>query len=270
MVPSIHLIYPINMRIAEKIYSGLNKSLLFIEHYWRQILVIIILIVLVFSIKKCYKEKSLDNDLKKVQLFNDSTYTSQLKIWKDKYNEEHTRAENLVVSNTAMKVATDSIVKLLKIKSKQIISVSKTGTSLAVEIPIIIDTVRDTIPCPASGFAVVKKDTAFHYSDKWISIQGILKGKSSTATITGIDTLTRVDYSKRKWFLGKKHYYSDFSNKNPYITVTGYKGLETKATKKKFSLGIGLQIGYPIDDIKNLNKPVVQVGIGLQYSLFGF
>lgn len=253
-----------------KVYSKLNDGLVFIESHWRLILYIILVIALIIGINKCRDHFRFSSDIKKVDKFENADYSSELKLWKDKYGNEHARVQNLVIENEAMKYAADSVAKLLKIKPKAVSSISKTAFATDFEIPIIVDTVYvDTLKCPENGYVAIVKNQKISYKDNWTEISGNISDTGSHISYKSRDTLSRVDYSKKKWFLGKRHFYTDFSNSNPNVTVTGYKGLELKETKKRWSIGANIQLGYSLDNL-NFKKPVVQAGIGLHYSIIKF
>jgi len=189
---------------------------------------------------------------------------SQVQIWKDKYNNEHFKSERLQVDKAVLQVHSDSLAKLLKIKSKQIQSYSFIKSGISIDKPLTTQTLTDTIYIDNTKQVVEYK--TFAYNDKWIDIKGEV-GRNDQIHISGSDTLTRVDYWKRKWALGKKHYYSDFSNKNPYIKIQGLKLVESIVDKKRFSIGPYVGVGYQFDD---LSTPKIQFGLSVQYGLIQF
>lgn len=190
---------------------------------------------------------------------------SDVKIWKDKYDQLHYKFEREQVDKAVIQAQADSLANLLNIKSKQVQAFSyvKSGVDFKnkLQVQTIRDTIRDTI---TNTIKVSSPYSKFVYSDKWMDIRGDI-GKTDSIFIKGQDTLVRVDYWKRKWFLGSKHYYSDFSNKNPYIQLQGFKQLETIPNKTHWS--IGPYVGYGFDDKLNSSSTF---GISLQYSLIKF
>lgn len=250
--------------------KGLNSFFLFLERYWLYILIIIALICMVVSMQKCKAEQKLKSDMDAVNKFQDSSYTSEIKKWKDAYQKEHTRAENLTVDKVAMQIVSDSVARLLKIKPKQVTAISLTGTELAITVKPKVDTTGWLkIVCPEGDTITIARTLDLDWSNTWMSITGHISDTGSIITITGKDTIKRTDYWDRKHWYSKKTWYSDFNISNPNINVTGYKGIELKEARKKWGVGIGIQYGYPLNDIK-LSKPVVHVGIGLQYSMLTF
>lgn len=261
------------MATTNKFYNGLNKTLLFIEKHWKLILGIVVVCVILFSLKKCQSNHTLAKDIKTVNKFNDPAYTSEIKKWKDAYDKEHIRAENLVVENGAMKMASDSVAQLLHIKAKNVTFISKTGTEIALHEKLRVDSFVEVLPCPESDSFVRVKSKNFEWHDKWMSVNGTVGDYGDSVHVTGTDTLNRVDYTERDKILGlrigKKHYFTDFNNSNPHIQTKGYKGLQLKETKKHWSVGASIEYGYPVGNF-NLSKPEIHVGISLQYSLFRF
>lgn len=247
----------------------LNNVLVFIKDYWISLLVGLCLIILSVSISKCSSKNKTLHDLSTVKKYEDTSYRSEIKKWKDAYQEEHERAVNLTVNETAMQFAMDSVARLLKIKSKQIVSISKISSVLDVHannikvVPLIIK-----IPCISDSISVVKK-TDFNWKDQWMNVTGTIGEDSNSINVSGNDTLVKVDYYDRKHWYSSKEWYSDFMNTNPHINVAGYKGLRTAKGNKSWSVGIGSYLGYPVGDI-NFTKPKVFVGIGIQKTLFSF
>lgn len=188
----------------------------------------------------------------------------QVKIWKDKYNKEHFLLEKERLNKEVFERQADSMARLLNIKSKQIKQVShiKTQVVLSEKLKTIYKT--DTIKIGEKSQVINYTD--FTFKDNWIDIRGNV-GKNDSIYIKGSDTLIRVDYVKRKWLLGRKRYYTDFSNKNPYIHIKGLKEVELVRKRENWSVGpfvgIGLIYGHKVEF-----KPTV--GVSLQYSLIRF
>lgn len=183
-----------------------------------------------------------------------------VKVWMDKYNNEHLALESIKVKDVVMQLYADSLAHLLNITAKQVQAISNIKTSMEFKNKLKVDTVY---------IDSTHQYQTFVWNDKWISIKGDI-GNTDSILITGTDTLTKVDYWKRKWLLGAKHYYVDISNENPYIKLTGLKSVEIQS-KKKTRLGIGpyIGIGYNINgtNVIDFKKPQVSFGIGINYQL---
>lgn len=259
-----------------KFYSALNKTLLWIEgplwdfvkKHWKLMIIAFLIAHLLINIQTIGFQKSEISNLKGKLFWSDSSTNSKLVVWKDRYNKEHTRAQNLALERGEMLEYVDSFAKLLKIKPKSITSVSKTGTVINTGGKLKVDTVyRDT-----SGAIVdhVKFKWPVTSDSNWIKVYGRIGGGKDSIKIEIRDTLTRVDYSKRKWILGKKIYYTDISHSNPYVKVEGYKGITLKPEKMKWSIGPTIGVGYIIGQPINIRQPQLQLGVSIQYSLFKF
>jgi uncharacterized protein DUF6549 len=260
----------------ETLYVTGTKILSFIEHYAKQIISLILIIVVVFSIKGC-AEKARENEaLRELSVINDSSLNRTIINWKDKYGNEHARVEQLFVEKKLLNNKVDSIAGVLKIKPKQVTAFSKTGETIDIKGKLHVEPVyRDTSKAHnlSDVYATNNIDTNkigynFSWADAWVNVKGNI-GITDSINITGTDTLKRTDYWKRKWFLGSKHYYTDFSNSNPHIKVTGFNGVELYKKNKNWSVGIDASIGYPLNSF-NLNKPTLFIGIGVQKTIFRF
>lgn len=242
----------------------LTSLLNFLKKYWLQVLLLIVIAIMVGSIKSCNDKVQEIKELKAHP--GDSLANSKIKEWQDKYNLLHIQTEN-IQSQYAFGKYKDSIGGLLNIKPRQIQAASKTGSILAVNEKLRVDTAVVT-NLLANGGSDTIKNYNFSWRDAWMQVAGQIGDKDSIH-ITGTDTLSRVDYWKRKWFLGAKHYYTDLNNSNPHIKAVGYKGIEFRQKEKKWSVGLSLQYGYPLNNIQ-FTKPVTSIGISLQYSIFKF
>lgn len=232
----------------------------FFQKYWKGILItglVITLILLLFpnlsAIRKDAAKQTKSIIDKKIDL-------SDVQQWKDKFNILHMKLEKIQVEKEVLQVYSDSIAKVLKIKSKNIQSITQIKSGVVVNQKLTIESKTDTIKNKPIHY------TDFSFSDKWINIKGDI-GKNDSIYIKGTDTLTKVDYSKRKWFLGKKHYYSDFSNKNPYIHIEGLKQVESKTSASKWGIGPSIGVSARLGDKIEI-FPIV--GISLQYNFITF
>jgi hypothetical protein len=270
----------------ETFFTFTNNSISFIEYHWKAIVNItigLLCLFLIFAIKGCEKKNQLINDLKKVSVYSDSIANSKITVWKDKYGKEHDRAENLVVLSAAFAQDLDSISRLLKVRPHAITATNKSGFNFNLDEKMHVDTMYEWSAPPMpdhSGNSIwtpvnspqedaVIGSINFSWSDNWTKINGSIGDGKDSIHITGTDTLKRTDYWKRKWLLGKKVYYSDFTNSNPHVQLAGYKGMQFADNSKKWSMGITAIIGYPTTGI-DLKKPSIYFGIGVQRTLFKF
>lgn len=245
----------------------------FLQKNWKWIALFALILIALFSVKSCNEYRQEVKNLKAAAHFNDSTANSKIKYWKDQAGTEHAKVENAMVDRGEALKAFDSIVELLHIDANQIQTVSKTTVQVEIHEKLKVDTVFKKIPCNGDDSVYVASEYSLSWRDKWMQVWGNLNGVNDSIHVSGTDTLSRVDYWKRAWFLGAKHYYTDISNSNPHVKVVGYKGIETAAKPKRFSLGASVQAGYPLNlPLKNIDpkRPVITGGLSLQYSLIKF
>jgi hypothetical protein len=261
------------MDFEEKVYTGLNSLFCWAEYtlqkHWKWILIIVLLLIVIFSIKSCNENKQRVKELEIASHFNDSLSNSQIKQWKDENDQLHYQVDNLFVDQFALQDQLDSVSKLLNIKSKQIQSISYTGTELSLDAKPKVDTSFKKIPCDGQDSLYVASAFDLSYRDPWIKVWGTLNGTNDSIHVEGTDTLKRVDYWKRSWFLGAKHYYSDITNTNTHIKLIGYKGAEIRPKERKWVVAVGGGVGYPSNSIQ-FKQPVTFFGVFVGYSIFNF
>lgn len=170
-------------------------------------IIIIISAVLVFllAIRGCEQERHLKSYISTAELLK-KTAEDTAKKYRDLYGNEHAYAQKLIVDKLYLQNEIESLSKRLKVKPKNINGFT-TVTSKG-EIKVVVD-------------------TFYRDADVIISL------KRDTLNMTLNDTLVITDYWKRKWFLGKKHYYIDIYNTNRYITLDKIVAREIKGRRKK-------------------------------------
>lgn len=248
----------------------LNSIGWFFHKNWKWIAIIALIVIALLSVKSCNEYKAAANDAAKAAHFNDSLANSKITYYKDENGQLHETVDNLYVTYFQLRDQVDSVSNLLHIKSKQITAISYTGTKIQLDINPKVDTVFKKIPCGDSGDSIyVAAAFDLSWRDKWMKVSGALNGVNDSLHVEGTDTLQRVDYSKRKWFLGAKHYYTDISNSNPHIKVVGYKGAEFKGADKRFNLSLSVMYGYPFQGM-DIKKPSFFFGLTTGFSLAKF
>lgn len=220
-----------------------------------------------------FKDVQSINELHKAAAYNAQSDSATIKTWKDKYGQEHVRAENLAVHDAAMTDLADSVGKILKVKPDRVSSVSHTdGVAIVKATPIIDSTETKVVACPIGDTVKTVQAFNFHWSDTWTVISGRVGiGGVNNINVTMTDTLKSASYWTRKWFLGKKTYFTDLVNTNPHVQLTGYKGVtlagET-ANEKMWSVGPAIGVGYAPGS--TLSKPAFWAGVTIQYSIWKF
>lgn len=220
-----------------------------------------------------FKDQQAITELHKAVAYNAQSDSATIKTWKDKYGQEHVRAENLAVHDAAMAELADSVGKLLNVNPDRVSSISHIdGVAVVKAVPTIDSTETTKEACPIGDTVKIVQAFDFHWGDSWTSISGRVGiGGVNNINVTMSDTLKQSSYWSRKWFLGKKTYYTDLTNTNPHVKLTGYKG-ETlageNANEKLWSIGPAIGVGYGPGSA--INKPSFWAGVTVQYSLFKF
>lgn len=223
---------------------------------YKEVFILLVIIFFLFwmFIYKSYQhletKKYYDNYIESI---NDT-----ILIWKDKFNQEHTKTTIIESNNKEQFLqinSKDSIIQELQILLKQYKSkgiraatISKTET--------IIDTIL-----------ISKKDSLLISTD--VNLDGWIYGNVTYCNdSTHLNLKVRNEYDiiqgVEKSFFNEKPYI-EIINKNPYTTTKVLRSYQIKQFDKKFALGI--QLGY---GISTHFKPVPYIGIGLQYNLLSF
>lgn len=236
----------------------------FISKNWKFLLVVGIVVVgLLLQFKGCEDEvQKKDAIITHQDVKEKKLDLTSINEWKDKYNNTHKELSRIKVEKAVLQVYADSIAHILGIKSKQIEEITGVATDINVDKPLVVIRKVDTVYRDSIVYVAYDE---FNYKDKWIDIKGDI-GKTNSVQVSAKDTLTKVDYWKRNWFLGKKTYYSDFSNKNPYVDISGLKQVELDIKDKRWSIGPYIGVGYDVNE----SRPELNVGIGIQYGLIQF
>lgn len=232
----------------------------FLTKSWNIILTGLVIILIFWLIPQRCNDKKIAQQSKSIT--DNKVDLNDVQLWRDEYNNLHYKYERIIVDNSVLQVYSDSLAKILKIKNKQIQAFTFVKSQFALDKPLDIEVKYDTVWKDSIRKIIEYKD--FKYKDKWVDIKGDV-GKTNLISLTSQDTLTKVDYWNRKWFLGKKHYYSDFTNQNPYNKIQGLKQVELQPTISRFNIGPHVGI-----DINSQFEIQPSFGISIQYSLIRF
>lgn len=239
----------------------------FVIGHWQYLLIIATAITGGIFASHYLQTRQEINDLHKVQAWTDSISNSKISYYVDALGKEHARAENLAIHDAAMSQYADSVAKALKVKSDQVTSITKVSGKASYDITPVIDH-ADSVKVPCKGDSVyITKTFDFHWNDPWTKLSGRVGiGAVNNINLTLEDTLTITDYWKRNWFLGPKHYYTDLTNSNPHVHVSGYKGVKLASeaeAEKQWSIGPTFGVGYYPGAA--ISKPAFFVGLSVQY-----
>lgn len=227
----------------------------------RSVLIYAIVVSLLFVLfYKCHQQEiqSLSTeveDLKKRPLEED------VKFWRDSFNNQHATVEQIELDKVQMNQYVDSISKILKIKSKQVESLTLIKTAFELRKPLIVEK-KDTIYLPSEGSVAYYE---FKFKDKWVDIIGTTGTKNDSIFIKGIDTITNTDYWTRKWFLGSKTWHSDFTNKSPYVKIEGVRKVNRQVKDPTWLIAPTINGHYPFSPELNFSKPQFGFGVSIIY-----
>jgi hypothetical protein len=173
----------------------------------KALLVLPMVLLCILLLKECGKRETI-NTIESLK--EDSTW-----FYKDLYGKEHARSENLKLQRIFLEKDINYLSEELSVKRKQIEGFKKfSGKG---EISIKVDSI---------------------YRDNYITIE---KRTNDTLYVQFKDTFQIVDYWKRTWFLGKKKYYVDVKNSNPYFKIESVTSREVKIKSPNILIGPAIQ-----------------------------
>lgn len=246
----------------------------FAQKGWKLIVIAILVLILMQTCHKNTQLKEQINGAKAIDSFVHKGLDSSVVYWKDRYNTEHAIAEKMTGTIVSTKY-TDSITKLLNIKTKQLESIAQTRIQTHLDASLRDSIVyQDTCFDKAGNIVINASQRDVSYDDPWNSIRGSVGDYGNFITYTGTDTLTTVDYWQRDKVLGlrigKVRGYVDYTHKNIYTKITGAKKIDLNPPKQRYSLGIGVSVGYAPFLPFNLKKPYFTIGLSLHRDIIKF
>lgn len=229
----------------------------FLKPYIPFILIAVLTVVLFFSLKGCAKREIREHFI--IQAAEQAPDTGR--VWHDRYDKEHRRAEVAESDRKTMQLAyagiMDSVAKLNGIKVKQIQQITWLTTELAGQHTAAVTNTRS-----ASGTSV-----DFQYKDRWVSIYGtgaiFQDSLSDIALVYQVSDSLLITTMRRRtgWF--RKGTFVDVTSANPEVHVLGLHSIAVRDKPKRW--GIGLQVGARWD---GQWRPYV--GAGLSFNLIRF
>ena len=147
--------------------------------------------------------------------FDSTTY------YHDRYNQEHAQKALIQGDAAAVRIfykhREDSLCKVIGISHKEIMGMyeAQSMVSGSFTTPTVIEAL-ESVGCPEYGFT---------WSDPYAVFSGISNCDSTTAAYTISVPVTITPYWKRRWFLGKKHYFIDGYSSNKNVHITGLTGI---------------------------------------------
>ena len=154
-------------------------------------------------------------------------------IFKDEAGKWRNRAENAEVTLDNLKD-----LKELKRLSSEFEGVKKSLKNLENYISVSSTTnIEQTIKLKDS---IVYKDSvaynlpSFTYNDQWTIVSGVIDSGDVKLKVSNIDSLEVVQYWDRKWFLGKKKYFTEIKSHNPNTKIDYQKNIKVKRRRGLF------------------------------------
>lgn len=231
------------------------------------VVIVVLIIIILLSLKSCQDQKDLVQSKMNLLSLNDSSYQKSQRIWKDKLGKEHITITQLQLEKEDLIKYTKDLAKQLKIKPKNINSVTSLTTSTDLDKKLQVDTVEKIVVIDSSHIDTLRQFD-FKYEDKWASVEGCIGDSincKDSISINLTDSFTIVTYVKKKWFKDDIRYI-DISNSNPYVHMNSIKSLEMKQKKPKVAIGLSMGVGYSTSNIINKNPyPQLQFGISIIY-----
>lgn len=233
----------------------------------RIIFISCIVILLLLTVRKCNeKTEKLYNLQNTIDVLN-KKYEKGQKIWFDKNLQQHITISQLQIDKSSFEEINKQLAKQLKVKAKNINSVTILTTNTKIEKQLLIDTLVKVVTLNDILHDTLKQYN-FKYSDKWVEVEGCLGDSvncKDSISIQLTDSLIVTIYKKSHLF--KKDVIKvDVLNQNPYVKFTSLSSLSYPLKKPKLGVGLSLGIGYGIQNITTKSPyPQLQLGISLIY-----
>jgi len=193
-------------------------------------LIIVLLLIIFVLFAKAINLINLKNSLTKYYAIKDQ----EIKTWKDNSGYWRSKAETAEINREDLKKLEE-----LKNLSKEFEGVKKSLKNLENYIGISSETtinktvnLKDTTIYKNNIAYTVPK---FEFKDEWTDITGVIDSGKVDLKISSKDSLDVVQYWDRKWFLGKKKYFTEIKSFNPNTKITYQRSIKTKRKKGLFN-----------------------------------
>lgn len=226
------------------------------------IYIVLVGIIILLLLNGCLQHRQLAKDRKIIEFLKNK---KEVVIYKDKYLKNHAKIEVQEVplevikqveyksSPEYYKYVKDSLIKQLKIKDEDIRSLTSIQGVLMGEIKANRSVIDE------------QKNIITEYESKYLKISTKEDSIGNKVASYVYDAkLDIVEYSKRKNIFSKEKYYIDISSPDKNFKIEGLEHYKREIKVKNKNLGIGLQIGYGIDEKLRFNR---YIGLGLSYNL---
>lgn len=235
----------------------------------KNILLIVLLIFVLLSLKKCNDNKNIINDFKKVT----ELQKQQIKYWQDDSGRVHSQIEAIsadkVVIQTLYKKELDSLGKELKVKSDQIKEYVSIISQSHGEGEGHLEQVTDTVYKYNSTTKIKIVRSVLPVNDGYLNfVANINKDSSFKYHYTYTDSLSIKKYTvKYGLFNLKERTYLDVTSKNKNAKITGLTqfSVDDNIKTKRFSVVLGPGLSWTGGTTV---KPTVNLTVGVK--LFSF
>jgi hypothetical protein len=161
------------------------------------------------------------------------TANKENKQWKDKSGLWHNKTETAVVTKDNLENIKElqdiaSEINGLKKNLKNLESYINVNSSTTIESTIKI---KDTTIYNIKDSSVTKLKH-FTYKDKWQRDSVAIIGDSARFFHESNDSLAIVGFWERKWFLGKKTYFTEIKSYNPNTKINYQRSIKVNKRKK--------------------------------------
>lgn len=226
----------------------LNRNILYIG------VIAALVLATIFATQKMHQAKRLYESQKVVASIEKDNYAHNLKVWKDKYDQEHTSVEQYQLEKQVFEDYAKKTANTLQIRASQISNLTQVNTQLSATIKgFKKDTAIVFIPVKDSSGKVIDSipstsqiNFSWDEGKPWLTVHGTI-GEKDSISISGVDSLKLAWYWKRSWLLGPKSYFIDASNSNPYIKVSGIRSVSSSMRDPKWLIAPSIQLGYRND-----------------------
>lgn len=174
------------------------------------------------ALKSCGKKEV--HDIVQIAKHEDDT----AKKYRDLYGSEHAQrlleVGNRETAEVFHRKYIDSLCKRLRLRERQLTDMAQviardSGRIIAPVTPIVI---HDTV----NGKPVERGALYFQWQDDYTRIAGLVDSVAANLTYGMTLPIHTTTYWKRRWFLGKKHWYIDAYSDNKQVNIEGLQGVK--------------------------------------------
>lgn len=208
--------------------------------YWRDILIVLLIALLVVTMVKCSDEAARAN-------YNLDALTNKTAWFENRIGNETATKKTLQVTNAELRKIllkkNDTIALLAKEFSRLTNVVNFKSTAKLPAIGVKLEKPLPVRPCDS---AVVDFERAGNVKEKWFKFNyKITPDSLKLDNFTILNNTTVITGVKKKWFLGAPVVTTDITHTNPYIKTDNITAAEITVSQpwyKKWYLWLGLGI----------------------------